>query len=74
MDFPICAVCQKPVEKMEWFHNPITDVLVYRAYCHGDVQEIFLPHYMVEDSAISVTTAFSPEYYLEEKKNVPNLV
>ena len=42
IEAPICAVCKKPVKRFEWMYRPDVYAKIYRAYCHGDVQEVAL--------------------------------
>lgn len=46
--WPMCAVCLRPVEKIEEWWNPSTDEFTYTAYCHGDTE----------------TTTFSRSYFI----------
>jgi hypothetical protein len=36
----ICAKCNKPVDKLEWFTDWMTDQTVIRVYCHGTYEEM----------------------------------
>lgn len=36
---PVCAVCGHPVETMTRVHEVMDRRWVFRAYCHGDVEE-----------------------------------
>ena len=57
--WPMCAVCCKPVERMERFDCVHMDRYVFRAYCHGKVDEATLDHFTIEDStSIKFTWAF----------------
>ena len=46
---PICAVCNKPVERMESMYNPMSCAKMYAVYCHGDKEVVALPDHMIED-------------------------
>lgn len=60
--WPTCAVCNKPVEKMEVFDDPMRQVRVYRAVCHGETQSAEIARFTMEDSlAISFARAFERE-------------
>ena len=41
-EVPICAICKKPVDRFEWMYRPDMFAKVFRAYCHGDMQEVAL--------------------------------
>lgn len=32
---PLCAVCGKPVERLEWRYSVFLRCWIYTAYCHG---------------------------------------
>lgn len=34
--FPVCAVCQRKVEKMRWFEHPARMSKIVVAECHGE--------------------------------------
>ena len=38
----VCAKCDKPVEKLEWWDDLETDARVLRVYCHGETDEMRL--------------------------------
>ena len=65
-----CAICNKPVDRIERMDDPMTCRLIYRAYCHGQVDEAALTHFMLEDSvSIKFTWAFQRQA-LEKKDGV----
>ena len=35
-----CAKCNKPVDKLEWFTDWMTDETTIRVYCHGAHEEM----------------------------------
>ena len=37
-----CAICQKPVDRLEWETEEFGRRLIVRAYCHGDVDTMQL--------------------------------
>jgi hypothetical protein len=39
---PLCAVCNKPVERMESEYDINSYQKRFRVYCHGDVEEALL--------------------------------
>ena len=41
-DVPLCAVCNKPVERMESEYDINTYQKRFRVYCHGDVEDATL--------------------------------
>ena len=40
--WPLCAVCNKPVEKMEVFNDLHAYARTYRASCHGAKQDVVI--------------------------------
>ena len=47
---PICAVCNKPVERMESMYDIAWARKRFRVYCHGQTEEAFLNDETIEDS------------------------
>ena len=39
---PLCAVCNKPVERMDSMYDFNTFQKRFRVYCHGQTEEVFL--------------------------------
>lgn len=39
-----CAVCSKPVDRIEWHDDRCRDVRIISAYCHGSKDTMELPH------------------------------
>ena len=39
---PICAVCNKPVDKVESMYLPDYDGKLFKVYCHGKVEQQML--------------------------------
>ena len=39
---PLCAVCNKPVERMESEYDMNANQKRFRVYCHGQTEEAFL--------------------------------
>ena len=40
--FPICAICDKPVDKVESMFLPEYDGKIFKVYCHGEVEKQIL--------------------------------
>ena len=47
---PICAVCNKPVDKMESIYLPDYDGKLFKVYCHGKVEQQILGSYTMMDA------------------------
>lgn len=50
MGLPMCAVCCKPVEKIEWMDDPMRWLRRFRVSCHGQVEEGELTDLQVLDA------------------------
>lgn len=48
-DVPICAVCNKPVERIESMYRIELAAKHFRVYCHGDMEEAMLDDVTIED-------------------------
>lgn len=48
-DVPICAICNKPVERMESMYNPMSMAKMFSVYCHGEVESMALPDEYIEN-------------------------
>ena len=48
-DVPMCAVCNKPVERVESMYCPAWAAKRFRVYCHGDMEEAMLDDVTIED-------------------------
>ncbi|CAB4131348.1 hypothetical protein UFOVP133_67 [uncultured Caudovirales phage] len=48
-DVPLCAICNKPVERMESMYAPEWYAKKFRVYCHGDMEESMLSDELIED-------------------------
>ena len=58
-DVPLCAVCNKPVDRVESMYDIAWAAKRFRVYCHGDVEEAMLHDVMIEDSnSVRFGTAF----------------
>lgn len=51
MGWPQCAVCRKPVDKVEAMDDPLRRSRRFRLSCHGEVEEGELPDWQVLDAA-----------------------
>jgi hypothetical protein len=49
-DVPMCAVCNKPVEKVESMYDIAYGAKRFRVYCHGDMEEAMLDDTIIEDA------------------------
>jgi hypothetical protein len=57
---PICAVCNKPVDKMESMYLPDYDGKLFRAHCHGKTEDYILGSYtMLDATEITFGKAFT---------------
>lgn len=68
---PTCAVCNKPVEKMESWYDPMSMKKVFRVQCHGQSEMATLSDQIIEDmDSIRMGQAFIdklPQPQLEAK-------
>ena len=68
---PLCAVCNKPVERMESMYDIAWGRKRFRVYCHGQTEEAFLNDETIEDcDSIRMGQAFIdtlPQPQLENK-------
>lgn len=68
---PICAICNKPVERMESMYDFSMMAKRFRVYCHGDMEEATLNDEVIEDyDSIRMGQAFVgklPQPQLENK-------
>lgn len=55
---PICDVCNKPVEYMDWRNDINFDAQIFKAQCHGEVQEVALSAVTMIDCEVTVNRAF----------------
>jgi len=49
-DVPLCAVCNKPVERVESMYDIAWAAKRFRVYCHGDMEEAMLDDVTIEDA------------------------
>ena len=70
-DVPLCAICNKPVERMESMYNINQYQKRFRVYCHGQMEEAFLNDMDIWDAdSIRIGQAFIdklPQPQLENK-------
>jgi hypothetical protein len=70
-EFPICAICNKPVERVESMYDIAHGAKRFRVYCHGDMEEAFLNDEIIEDcDSVRFGTAFIdklPQPQIENK-------
>ena len=68
---PWCAVCNKPVERMESTYDINYYQKQFRVYCHGDVEDAKLDDMLIQDAdSIRMGQAFIdklPQPQLENK-------
>ena len=68
---PICAICNRPVERMESMYDLAWGAKRFRVYCHGDVEESMLDDVVIEDcDSVRMGQAFIdklPQPQLERK-------
>jgi hypothetical protein len=58
--FPTCAVCNKPVDKVESMYLPDYDGKLFKVYCHGQVEQQILGFYtMMDAKEITFSKAFN---------------
>ena len=50
-DVPMCAICNKPVERVESMYDIAWGGKRFRVYCHGDIEEAMLDDVVIEDCA-----------------------
>ena len=67
--FPVCDVCNRKVQTIEWWDDYARDVRYFKVTCHGETETAFLPRYMIEDSlSITMGRAFVKERLSAEKR------
>lgn len=37
---PICAICDKPIDKLTEGYHPVERIRAYTAECHGDIEVV----------------------------------
>ena len=47
---PICAICNKPVERVESMYDIAYGGKRFRVFCHGDFEEAMLDDVFIEDN------------------------
>jgi len=58
IEAPICAVCNRPVERFDWETSIDDDTRTYRAYCHGETQQVRLTSMQMMKGNIKIDKAF----------------
>lgn len=59
--FPVCALCNKPVEAVQTMHHPAYQGRIYRVYCHGKYEDQVLDDLtIVASDQITFGKAFVP--------------
>lgn len=48
-DVPLCAICNKPVERVESMYDIAWAAKRFRVYCHGEMEEAMLDDVTIED-------------------------
>jgi hypothetical protein len=67
---PLCAVCNKPVERMESMYDINTYQKRFRVYCHGEFEEAFLNDVDIENvDSIRMGKAFVDKLPQAQIKN-----
>ena len=56
-----CAICKKPVDRVERIENLERDSLFYKVYCHGDTDTCEIDRHTIEncDGRLEPGTAFT---------------
>ena len=44
MPYPQCAVCGKPVDRVDRYDNPMSMHTEFKVWCHGDMQIAQISH------------------------------
>jgi hypothetical protein len=66
--FPICDVCNRQVQTIEWWDDYAQNVRHFKVACHGETETAVLPGYMIEDS-LSITMGRA---FVKERLDVQN--
>jgi hypothetical protein len=61
MDMPICDVCNKPVEFMEWHDDINVDARNYMVSCHGETETATLSALVMITCDVFTDRAFVKE-------------
>jgi hypothetical protein len=56
---PVCAICQKPVDRVHEEEDAVLDRWILTAYCHGERERVVLSFTDVSNGPISFGVAFS---------------
>jgi len=69
-DVPLCAVCNKPVERMESMYDINSYQKRFRVYCHGQMEEALLSDMVIWDAdSIRMGQAFIDKLPQPQLKN-----
>lgn len=55
MILPICAVCNKPVERMEHREDNFRATLIYTVYCHGEEESGIVDQFIKTSAELTRT-------------------
>jgi len=47
---PTCALCNKPVDRVESMYLPDYDGKLFRVYCHGQMEQQILGSFTMQDA------------------------
>lgn len=50
--WPLCAVCKRPVERMESSRDTLAHSYTFVAHCHGASQTLVMPEGMLQDALL----------------------
>jgi len=59
MSHIMCAICEKPVERIEREGCFELDAVRFRVWCHGDQDNCVITHLMIEDAKLEPGYAFT---------------
>lgn len=62
---PICAICNREVEKMEVCIDHCNKTNVFIVYCHGDREICDIPHTLLQDNKLEKGYAFNTKKFME---------
>lgn len=43
-ELPTCAICRRPVDRVEHYKDPESRSLIFEAHCHGEIQRAKISH------------------------------
>lgn len=53
-DVFFCAVCDTPLDEVEWFNSPDSDEVIVTFHCHGETERVRVSREQVEDNSLGV--------------------